>query len=89
MHVYEINTLHQDCGAYNGQNFVRSESRQVSLLNLAKGYEQFRRVCFIWRQEIRVLTRPLELAKFGMNGLQELAMLVQWAQANLIMSQRH
>lgn len=33
--------------------------------------------------------RPLELAKFRTNGLQELAMFVQWAQANLIMSQRH
>lgn len=33
--------------------------------------------------------RPLELAKFRRNGLQELAMFVQWAQANLIMSQRH
>lgn len=55
MHVYETNTLHRDCGACNGQNFVRGKSRQVSLLNLAKGYEQFRRVCFIWRQEIRTL----------------------------------
>lgn len=40
-----------------GRNFARSESRQVSLLNLAKGYEQFQRVCFIWRQEIRALTK--------------------------------
>jgi len=56
-YVYETNTLYCDCGVYNGRNFTRSKSRQVSLLNLAKGYKQFRRVCFIWRQEIRALMK--------------------------------